>query len=980
MDRQKSRWFVVLLCLGLLLALAAPLSAAPQADEVLTLPPVDVDALRAEDLVRAEAGLPPRFAYPLKVDATPATHGAWQTLDDGQLLWRLRIVSPGALTLNLGFSRYHMPAGGALTLYSADRKLAHGPFTEADNETHGQLWTPVVLGDEVIVEVLIPSEQVAALDLALTQVGHGYAGFGAPLGIESGACNLDVVCSAADGFPQVDPWREPIRSVGVISTGGSTFCTGFLVNNTAQDLTPFFMTANHCGINSGNAASLVVYWNYENSWCRPPDSGASGGPGDGTLNQFNTGSYFRASSSASDFTLVELDDDPDPAFDVHWAGWDRRDQATASAVAIHHPNTDEKRISFEDQPTAIAAYLGNPGSGDTHIRVEDWDLGTTEPGSSGSPLFSPEKRVIGQLHGGYAACGNDDPDWYGRFYTSWAGGGTPSSRLSDWLDPTGSGAPYIDGRDLIETSFNMDVAPAEVDVCAPAEATYGISVTRAVVGFGDPVTLSVTGVPSGAVGIFSTNPVIPTGTSVLTIANTAAAPAGLYDLDIAGSAGTATETLTVTVRLNLYAGVSATPVLSTPTDGAVDQSPIPELAWFAEDSASNYNLQLDTSPLFGAPLIDEMGLEATTYTPASPLDGGRCYWWRVQGENACGVGDWADPFHFATANLATSFLRRHRVGRRQLEPPGRRGRGCLGHLDQRRPQPHPFLVRARRRHHHRHPAVEYERAAHWRRQQSQLLAHVSTLRAAGTASVLEISTDGGSHWTDLEPYITQGGYNGTISDLLRQPAGRPRRLDRRPRAAGQQVIVDLCTFAGQSAQFRWRLGCDSSVSSVGWYIDDVQLTAPLPPNPAPSLLSITPDNGSAYDRHPGNNRGQRIPHYPGGQPGRHLAAVGDAGQLHHADGRRAGGDGRRRLHPDAVQRRLPGSNAGRRLHRRRGVHLAHRNVRGWQPGHSRPAVGLHGHGDGHRSLYLHLGLWRAWRGRRRRRRHTRLHLHGLRRL
>ena len=76
----------------------------------------------------------------------------------------------------------------------------------------------------------------------------------------------------------------------------------------------------------------------------------------------------------------------------------------------------------------------------THIRVHDWDAGTTEPGSSGSHLFDQNHCVVGQLGGGFAACGNDEPDWYGRLSVSWTGGGTSATRLSDWLDPFGNGA------------------------------------------------------------------------------------------------------------------------------------------------------------------------------------------------------------------------------------------------------------------------------------------------------------------------------------------------------------------------------------------------------------------------------------------------------------------------------------------------------------------------------------------------------------
>jgi hypothetical protein len=309
------------------------------------------------------------------------------------------------------------------------------PFTAADNEAHGELWTPVVLTDDLVVEVRVPLAELGLLELELTRINQGYRGFGeSQVEALSGSCNLDVVC------PEGIPWELEIPSVGVISTGGSTFCTGFLVNNVRQDLTPFFMTANHCGIGSGNAASLVVYWNYENSTCRTPGSGASGGAGDGSLSQFNTGSFFRSASSTSDFTLVELDDDPDPSFDVSWAGWSATGADASSAVAIHHPQTQEKRISFENQATTTTSYLSNtvPGNG-THVRVIDWDLGTTEGGSSGSPLFDQNHRVIGQLHGGFASCSSQTSDWYGKFSVSWTGGGSNNNSLRPWLDPDNTG-------------------------------------------------------------------------------------------------------------------------------------------------------------------------------------------------------------------------------------------------------------------------------------------------------------------------------------------------------------------------------------------------------------------------------------------------------------------------------------------------------------------------------------------------------------
>jgi subtilisin-like proprotein convertase family protein len=556
--------------------------------DAVETPPLDLARIAVEDLERESQGLPPRFAIPNQVHITPDTAGTWEQLDDHLMIWRLLIRAPGALSINLGFTRYHMPAGGRLMVYASDLSHIVRPFTERDNAEHGELWTPVVISDEIVVEVTLPVEAMERLELELTSINHGYRGFGESFGSRSGSCNVDVVCPEGDG------WRDEIASVGVISTGGYTFCTGFMVNNTAQDLTPYFMTANHCGINSGNAASLVVYWNYENSWCRPVNSGASGGPGDGQLNQFNTGSFFRASYSSSDFTLVELDSDPDPSFQVAFAGWDNTSADATSAVAIHHPNTDEKRISFEYDPTSTTSYLGTtvPGDG-THVRITDWDLGTTEPGSSGSPLFDQNHHVVGQLHGGYAACGNNDSDWYGRFSRSWTGGGSNSTRLSNWLDPGGTGATFVDtipgggmivnpGGEVLHlgvvggpftnplttyTLTNPTGTPLDYDVSldplgtAPVLINGGSSpITGTLAGGGGSTTIDVTldpSVNSLATGIYSTDVLFTDTTHGITHTRTHTVEVGTtnfttvpdYGLEAGGPVGgpfTATVTYTLT--------------------------------------------------------------------------------------------------------------------------------------------------------------------------------------------------------------------------------------------------------------------------------------------------------------------------------------------------------------------------------------------------------------------------------------------------
>jgi len=390
----------------------------------------DTAALRVEDAEREAAGLPPRFAIANETVLTPESDGKWEEIDSDNLLWRLRINSPEALSINLGFTAYYMPPNGELTIYSPDGKSVAGPFTAADNQDYAQLWTPIIPGPELVVELRIPVKELNDLVLELGSINVGYRGFGESLD-KAGTCNIDVVC------PQSAGWEAQIKSVGVYTVGGTWTCTGALVNNTAQDKRPFFLTANHCSVTSSNAGSVVVYWNFQSPTC--------GQHGGGSLNQYQSGATWRASYSTSDFTLIEFNSAPSAAFDVVFAGWDRSNTAPAGAVCIHHPNCDEKSISFDTGTCPITTYLSNTSPGDsTHLKT-DWDTGVTEPGSSGSPLFNMDHRIVGQLHGGDSACGSSDMrDWYGRVYRSWTGGGANTSRLSNWLDPSGTGATTLD--------------------------------------------------------------------------------------------------------------------------------------------------------------------------------------------------------------------------------------------------------------------------------------------------------------------------------------------------------------------------------------------------------------------------------------------------------------------------------------------------------------------------------------------------------
>lgn len=406
----------------------------------VVLEPIDRDRLLAEDLERskvADRPIPLRFAVPEQVALDLRTSGTWTALPDGRL-WRLVIVSPGAVSNNLGITRLALPEGAKLWIYDPSGEEGHGPYTARDRNREGGLWTPIVPGEEIVVELFLPAGEARAL-LTIGQVNKGYRGLGEEGIDKSGSCNNDVVC------PEGDPWRDEIASVARYTINGTSLCSGQLVNNTAIDFTPYFLSANHCGVSAANDHTLVFYWNFESPTC-----GAHGG---GSLAETQSGSTFRAAYAPSDFLLVELDAAP-VAANAFFSGWDATGAAPASTVGIHHPSGDEKSISFNTNAVTSTAYgssTANPAA--DHWRVDDWEDGTTEGGSSGSCLWdAATHRCIGQLHGGFASCSAPaEADWYGKLSVSWNGGGTAATRLRDWLDPGNTGAMSLNGDPHVTT-------------------------------------------------------------------------------------------------------------------------------------------------------------------------------------------------------------------------------------------------------------------------------------------------------------------------------------------------------------------------------------------------------------------------------------------------------------------------------------------------------------------------------------------------
>ena len=399
----------------------------------------DVEALRAEDLVNdAEANGPWRFGYNNATSLNLSNSGTWTNFTNGDKIWRIVLTCENALTVNLTFDNITLPEGNELYVYNPEKDFILGKFT-AYHLYEGQLGTELVPGNTAIVEYYIPARNAAEVStMNINTVTHGYRTTGEFIEKafgSSGSCNLNVNC------PEGAAWTNERNSAVMLVSGSSGFCSGALVNNTLNDGKPYVLTADHC---YSNPATWIFRFNWQGAGCPNPATSPTF--------QSLSGGALRARGTASDFCLVEITgglvaNTVPPAYSPYFSGWDKTGATPQSAVGIHHPSGDIKKISFENQPLISTTFGSCPAN--SHWGVTDWDLGVTEGGSSGSPLYDQNHRIIGQLHGGASACGGASlSDEYGKVSVSWNPAGSANSgQLKFWLDPSNSGAGFVNGYD-----------------------------------------------------------------------------------------------------------------------------------------------------------------------------------------------------------------------------------------------------------------------------------------------------------------------------------------------------------------------------------------------------------------------------------------------------------------------------------------------------------------------------------------------------
>jgi len=400
--------------------------------EKLIMPKINIIELLEEDQNRPPA-TPFRYGYKFDVNISLNNSGEWLDLQNGDRVWRLSISSEEAYAICLEYDSFYLPEGALFYIYSEDGSMISGGYSLDNNQTDMLFSTPLVKGDLIHLEYFEPNEVYGEGIINIDYVIHDYKdilNFSETR--ESRSCGDNVVCDSANGY------EDQINATSWLDMGGY-ICSGAMINNTSFDLTPYYWTAWHCVVGD-NPSTFRFYFNYETNSC----SGSWASQG-----SYEYGGNLLSDSDGMnpDYALILITDNT-ISDGIFYSGWDKSTSSPSISCGVHHPNGEPKKINFDnDQAYSSGSINWGDADGDgtndispsgSHWRVY-WDEGGTYGGSSGSPAFNSDGRLIGQLTGGSGNCYSGvTEDYYGKFSQAF-------NNVDTWLDPLNTGASQIDG-------------------------------------------------------------------------------------------------------------------------------------------------------------------------------------------------------------------------------------------------------------------------------------------------------------------------------------------------------------------------------------------------------------------------------------------------------------------------------------------------------------------------------------------------------
>ncbi|MBH1963248.1 MAG: serine protease [Comamonadaceae bacterium] len=372
---------------------------------------------------------------------------SWRVGVDGKQTASISFESLSASGIRLGLQIDQLPMRSVFRVSGSDDEPAVEVDSSAiaqivqlnlnagvDDQTARLYWLPSVNGARATLEIDLPADiPRSAMALSIPKLIHIWSAPGHSQSegeLTKGAaasCHRDVGCSTS-----FDKASKSVARMTYVKDGENYSCSGALMADWHRTQTPYFLSAAHCISSQEVASTLETDWFYKSASC-----GSS--IVDPSTRHRRGGATLLYVGDQTDTAFMRLNVPP-PSEAIFARGTLAYSTPPFSVTGLHHPKTDYQKISMGaainfDHCTPEGLELECKPTTDStakFLRVK-WDIGSVEPGSSGSPLFveyAGEHHVVGQLNGGSKErCGDHRRAWYGRFDLAYEAG------LKQWLGP-----------------------------------------------------------------------------------------------------------------------------------------------------------------------------------------------------------------------------------------------------------------------------------------------------------------------------------------------------------------------------------------------------------------------------------------------------------------------------------------------------------------------------------------------------------------
>ena len=413
-----------------------------------------------------------RFAKVVETDID-FFQNATITIDSTTKTYSLLLSAEDSQSLGFFFSNFFLEDNSCLNIFNSNKSEVLATFDNSVNKPQKFLRTSQFFCDTIVLELncIKTSSQKSFL---ISKIYYGFQDISEKIsGIKkistTSVCSNEVDINCDEGFDYQDI-KNAVIKYSFEEDNYLYFCTGALINNYKNDSTPYVLTAAHCICQADKAETVIAYFNYEKTSCGSKESAKSksieGATLVATAPMTNYTPKFGKVTQvpAMDFTLLKLKTIPTEDCKPYYAGFTINKESNLETVAcIHHPQGSYKKIAISKSIPYVDTY---PNEADetnyelnSHWHIATWSVGTTESGSSGSPLLNSSKKIIGLLSGGYASCSEPVDDFFQMLSAAWDTYPDKSNQLKYWLAGE-SGITECDAYDPY--NINVNYRKAEI--------------------------------------------------------------------------------------------------------------------------------------------------------------------------------------------------------------------------------------------------------------------------------------------------------------------------------------------------------------------------------------------------------------------------------------------------------------------------------------------------------------------------------------